>query len=79
LNKGQSNLNVIVDGFDPADHSLMPGFLSLIRAGETLSGNDSSPIRGWISPTYLEKIPALSFSVTFNTTKSLEIKTRLIL
>jgi hypothetical protein len=34
--------------------------LSLIRAGETLSGDYQSPVLGWFSPTYNQKIPALS-------------------
>jgi hypothetical protein len=34
--------------------------LSLIRAGETLEGSLQNPIRGWASPTYGRKLPALS-------------------
>jgi len=37
---------------------------SLVRAGELLSGTDPiSPTGGWFSPTYGQKIPALSFSL----------------
>lgn len=38
--------------------------ISLVRAGEILVGECSAaPIRGWFSPTYNQKLPALSFSV----------------
>jgi hypothetical protein len=37
---------------------------SLVRAGETLTDEAStSPVRGWVSPTYGVKQPALSFAV----------------
>ena len=41
--------------------TLQPEF-SLIRAGETLFGSRKDPIRGWVSPTYAIKCPALSIS-----------------
>jgi hypothetical protein len=38
---------------------------SIFRAGELLHGEDSvSPTRGWVSPTYGVKLPALSIVVT---------------
>jgi hypothetical protein len=38
--------------------------LSLVRAGRALAGPKTvSPIAGWYSPTYHQKIPALSFSL----------------
>jgi hypothetical protein len=38
--------------------------ISLTRAGEILSGSASpDPIRGWVSPTYGVKIPALSLAI----------------
>ena len=38
--------------------------IQLIRAGELLHGNGStSPVLGWVSPTYGYKIPALSLAV----------------
>ena len=37
---------------------------SLFRAGESLSGSASpDPIRGWVSPTYAAKVPALSLAI----------------
>ncbi len=37
---------------------------SLVRAGRTLAGSHNlSPVRGWFSPTYGMKIPALSLSL----------------
>ncbi len=41
--------------------------IQLVRAGELLHGSGKVfPTWGWFSPTYDEKIPALSFSVTLN-------------
>jgi hypothetical protein len=38
---------------------------SLVRAGERVFGDQpADPVRGWFSPTYAEKIPALSLAVT---------------
>ncbi|MHC1740740.1 MAG: alginate lyase family protein [Anaerolineaceae bacterium] len=79
LKHGQNSLCIKISGFDPADHSAVTGTVGLIRAGETLLGSETNPIRGWVSPTYLVKKPALSFSVTFQVLKALEIKTQLIL
>jgi hypothetical protein len=40
---------------------------SLVRAGEVLAGSSpTDPVRGWVSPTYGVKHPALSFAVTTN-------------
>ena len=40
--------------------------VQVIRAGLTLQGSDSEmPTLGWISPTYGQKLPALSLRVTF--------------
>jgi hypothetical protein len=79
LQHADKQIKLSIQGRDPHDESAVPGSASLIRAGKALSGEDQNPIRGWISKTYLEKNPALSYSVTFTTTKSLEILTRVIL
>lgn len=43
------------------------GPASLVRAGQILAGpQSSSPVRGWFSPTYGMKVPALSFSLEIN-------------
>ena len=35
-----------------------------IRAGELLAGSGkAAPYMGWVSPTYAQKIPALSWSI----------------
>lgn len=40
--------------------------ISLVCAGKVLAGTGNlSPALGWFSPTYAQKIPALSFSYTF--------------
>lgn len=48
--------------------------VSLIRAGEGLIGEQNDPIRGWVSKTYLSKVPALSFAVEYLTEKKIMIK-----
>lgn len=50
--------------------------VSLIRAGETISGKRQNPILGWASDTYGEKHPALSLSVQYQTNVDLQIVTR---
>ncbi|HEY5271357.1 MAG TPA: heparinase II/III family protein [Anaerolineales bacterium] len=41
-----------------------PGTFSLVRAGELLAGSSApGPTRGWVSPTYGIKIPALSLAI----------------
>lgn len=75
-NKGKQ-VQLILIGRDPHDQSIVPGTISLVRAGETLRGKEKNLIRGWFSPTYLVKVPVLSIAATFETTKSLEILTRL--
>ncbi len=42
-------------------HSAQHRAISLIRGGATVAGDIESPIRGWFSPTYNQKKPALSF------------------
>jgi hypothetical protein len=71
------HFSIHISAIDPADHSKVTGTASLVRAGELLLGTQTNPIRGWVSPTYLIKKPALSFMVTFATTKTLEINTEL--
>jgi hypothetical protein len=47
---------------------------SLVRAGELLLGEvEPEPFRGWFSPTYAEKVPALSFAVEVNAAPPLTI------
>ncbi len=49
---------------------------SLVRAGEELLGDDpADPVRGWFSPTYAEKVPALSLAVTVQAAPPLTITT----
>jgi len=56
----QGPLVLIIHHLPFTTHS---GF-SLFRAGELLRGSaDPDPVRGWVSPTYGVKIPALSLAV----------------
>jgi hypothetical protein len=50
------------------------GAISLVRAGESLAGSETDPIRGWFSETYLSKTPALSFAVKYTVEKRIQIK-----
>jgi hypothetical protein len=77
LTNQKQQFSLHISAIDPADHSAVAGTVSLVRAGESLLGNETNPIRGWFSPTYLVKNPALSLMLTYSTTKSLEIKTEL--
>lgn len=53
---------------------------SLVRAGETLAGAEpAGPTRGWVSPTYGEKRPALSFAVWVETRLPFDIDTTWLL
>ncbi len=57
---GQVRLAVQADPALSAPNSLV----SLVRAGETVYGAGSAdPVRGWASPTYGVKVPALSLAV----------------
>ena len=54
--------------------AILPGAVSLVRAGECLVGSESDPIRGWFSATYLNKTPALSYAVQYAIEKRIQIK-----
>jgi hypothetical protein len=54
---------------------------SLVRAEEGLWGdlaNHPSPTRGWFSPTYAHKIPALSLAVEVQSTESIKFSSEFI-
>ena len=70
-------ISLHISASDPADQSAVKGEVSLVRAGESLLGKETTPIRGWVSPTYFVKNPALSLKMTFFTKKTLEIKSEL--
>ena len=53
--------------------------LEIVRAGSQLYGNnDPLPIEGWISPTYGQKIPALSIALKVTSLKSFSLVTEFI-
>lgn len=60
---------------EPADLNLSA---SLVRAGELVqtsvlkTSEVSSPTRGWVSPTYAQKVPALSLSVEVQSSESVK-------
>jgi hypothetical protein len=53
--------------------SLDPGFhITLGRAGESLQGSGKVlPFEGWVSPTYGQKVPALSLALNVTTDRSI--------
>lgn len=60
----------------PNLNPLPPVDVSLVRAGKTLSGQRHDELLGWESNTYGEKRPALSFSLKYLSTDSIEIITK---
>jgi hypothetical protein len=55
-----------------------PGKVQLIRAGELICGEGEAPeICGWYSPTYGQKIPALSYRAIFTSALPLTVLTRI--
>ncbi len=59
-----------------SDKPLSPGDVSVIHAGETLSGTRKDAILGWESDTYGEKHPAISFSLLYNSPEAIALTTR---
>jgi hypothetical protein len=56
-----------------------PSTLSLVRAGESLYGSGvPEPIRGWASPTYGVKLPALSLAVTASSVNDVQFVSEFI-
>jgi hypothetical protein len=46
--------------------------ISLVRAGAYIHGSGAhDPIRGWISPTYAQKVPALSLAIEVESTENI--------
>lgn len=56
--------------------TLKPLDISIIRAGQTLTGQREDEILGWESETYGEKHPAISFSLLYTCSGSIELTTR---
>lgn len=79
LTHDAAQFTLLLSAVNPADESDIPGEISLIRAGTPLEGKTKDPLRGWVSPTYLHKQPALSLAITYSVFHSLEIKSHLIL
>lgn len=63
LTKSGTTVSLVFEWNSPGASSC-DGEVTLIRAGETLSGTLINPIRGWVSSTYAQKSPALSISVS---------------
>lgn len=58
----------------------VPLEVQLVRAGEILYGSGTvSPVQGWVSPKYAQKNPALSFSLTTESTLPCGFNTEWIL
>ncbi len=50
---------------------------SLVRAGQALVGANTNPVRGWFSPTYAVKVPALSLAVVIEASLPVTFTTRI--
>jgi hypothetical protein len=60
--------------------SILNSQFSLVRAGETLSGSaNPNPVRGWTSPTYGVKVPALSLVFEAESVNEVRFRTEFIL
>jgi hypothetical protein len=71
LDSGQGDVVVQVRSADA------PLTFSLVRAGESLEGEETSPTCGWFSPTYAEKVPALSLAVSADAPLPVTLTTRI--
>ena len=76
INLDSTSVKIVTDEMRGVIYS--PGKVQLIRAGELIRGEgEAPPICGWYSPTYGQKIPALSFRAIFTSTFPLTIRTRI--
>jgi hypothetical protein len=56
-----------------------PYSASLVRAGEVLHGSSApDPMRGWASPTYAHKVPALSLAIEVQSTENVKFTSEFI-
>jgi len=63
----------------PSTFDLQPSTASLVRAGELIYGQrDAQPYDGWVSRTYGQKSPALSFAVEVTSSRDVEFVSEFI-
>jgi hypothetical protein len=68
---GWMTLGITTDGHAPGT--------SLARAGEVLHGSAApDPIRGWVSPTYAQKVPAISLAVDVQSSHNVKFTSEFI-
>jgi hypothetical protein len=61
----RSPQGIIVLSLSWSESQAHPAAIQLVRAGELIAGSGAvSPNLGWYSPTYGVKVPALSYSLT---------------
>jgi hypothetical protein len=73
LESPQGWLKVIVSAGQPG------AALTLVRAGEILKGTSpANPIMGWVSPTYGQKVPALSCALEVHSQNDVKFSTHFI-
>ena len=74
LAQGKRHISLRITAKQAQDNiTVAPQQLSLIRAGVSLLGEAADEIRGWVSPTYGIKTPALSLALSWQTDTSLLI------
>ncbi len=71
--------SIIINSREMQGVNAIPGMVQLIRAGQLICGEGQAPeICGWYSPTYGQKIPALSYRAIFMSALPLTILTRIM-
>jgi hypothetical protein len=73
-----ASTTVKIETLEKMADDFYPGEIQLIRAGVLMYGTgDAPPVCGWYSPTYGQKIPALSFRVKFRSSLPLIVQTQI--
>jgi hypothetical protein len=84
LKSPQGSIGLCID-LQPANPSTSSGqalqsSTTIVRAGEYLLGSGApDPVRGWVSPTYAQKVPALSLAIEVESSANVTFTTEFTL
>ena len=79
LHKGNHTLRIMLNALAvDSKVQIRPLELGLIRAGKTVYGTYHNEIMGWVSETYREKSPALSFFAQYQISSDMQIITDMV-